>query len=58
MVFQATAITGGAASGTVAGWSVWSGSTFRGYFGRDTGDAAFNAAGAYTANVTITGSST
>lgn len=54
-----TAFTGGAANGPVAGYSLWSGTTFRGYFGRDTGDATFNAAGQYTVtSVAITGSST
>ena len=53
-----TDFTGGAASGAVAGASVWSGTTFRGYFGIDTGDTAFNAAGEYTlTSLTITGSS-
>lgn len=54
-----TAFTGGAASGPVAGVSVWAGTTFRGYFGIDTGDTTFNAAGEYTLTaLTISGSST
>ena len=54
-----TDFTGGASGGSVAGFSLWAGSTFRGYFTRDSGDSAFNAAGEYTVDsVTITGSST
>lgn len=53
-----TAFTGGAANGAVAGVSVWSGTTFRGYFGIDSGDTSFNAAGEYTlTSLTISGSS-
>jgi hypothetical protein len=53
-----TAFTGGAASGPVAGVSVWSGTTFRGYFGIDSGDTTFNASGAYTlSSLVLTGSS-
>ena len=40
--------TGGASGGAVAGFSLWRGTTFAGYFTRDSGDAAFNAAGEYT----------
>ncbi len=51
-----TAFTGGAASGACTHVSVWSGTTYRGAFAL-SGDASFNAAGAYTVTgVTITGS--
>jgi hypothetical protein len=54
-----TDFTGGGASAAVAGASVWRGATFAGYFGIDSGDVTFNAAGEYTlTSLTLTGSST
>lgn len=53
-----TDFTGGASNGAIAGVSVWHGSTFRGYFGVDSGDTSFNAAGEYTLDsLTVSGSS-
>lgn len=58
VTIPSTAFTGGAANGPVAGVSVWAGTTFRGYFGIDSGDTSFNAAGEYTLTaLTIAGSS-
>ena len=53
-----TAFTGGAANGAIHGFSVWSGTTYRGYFTIDAGDTQFNAAGEFTLNASPIASGT
>jgi hypothetical protein len=50
VTIPSTAFTGGAANGAIHGFSVWSGTTYRGYFTIDAGDTQFNAAGEFTLN--------